>query len=92
MVTQGSSRVGGASLVTSVYVYTGPKSTCDHTVYTGASWPQARELPFLGRTLFGMGVHGLTTYLRENRAAIAQTLVFSTVYDEPTPFVIDGWS
>ena len=39
-----------------------------------------------------MGVHGLTTYLRENRAAIAKTLVFSTVYDEATPFVIDGWS
>ncbi|KAJ3549790.1 hypothetical protein NM688_g5140 [Phlebia brevispora] len=39
-----------------------------------------------------MGVHGLATYLRENHSAIANTLVFSTVYDEVTPLVIDGWS
>ena len=46
----------------------------------------------LGVTLLGMGVHGLATYLRENRSAIAKTLVFPTLYDETTPFVIDGWS
>ena len=45
-----------------------------------------------GATAFGMGVHGLATYLRENRSAIARTLVFSTVYDEATPLVIDAWS
>lgn len=42
-----------------------------------------------------MGVHGLTTFLRENQAAIAQKLHFSTAaveQDEATNFVIDGWS
>ena len=42
-----------------------------------------------------MGVHGLTTYLREHRTNIAKSLHFR--YDEdtlksPVPFVIDGWS
>ena len=59
---------------------------------TRAYWPHAWRLPFSATLLFGMGVHGLATFLRENRASIAQTLVFSTVYDETTSLVIDGWS
>ncbi|KAI0783009.1 PIN domain-like protein [Abortiporus biennis] len=39
-----------------------------------------------------MGVHGLTTYLRENQASCSKRLQFSTTYDNPTTFVVDGWS
>ncbi|KAI0090504.1 hypothetical protein BDY19DRAFT_984271 [Irpex rosettiformis] len=41
-----------------------------------------------------MGVHGLTTYLRANHAAIAQTRQFTSSHDESSraSFVIDGWS
>lgn len=38
-----------------------------------------------------MGVHGLTTYLRENYS-IAKTLHFSAHRDNNVAFVIDGWS
>ncbi|KIP11257.1 hypothetical protein PHLGIDRAFT_83689 [Phlebiopsis gigantea 11061_1 CR5-6] len=41
-----------------------------------------------------MGVHGLTTYISENSAAIAKTLQFASDInkDEPTTFVVDAWS
>ncbi|KAK7691683.1 hypothetical protein QCA50_005082 [Cerrena zonata] len=42
-----------------------------------------------------MGVHGLTTYLRENRAVIARSLYFQNEglsSSSNIPFVIDGWS
>ncbi|KAI0343396.1 PIN domain-like protein [Trametopsis cervina] len=38
-----------------------------------------------------MGVHGLTTYLREHRN-IARTVQFTTSYAKSTPIVVDGWS
>ncbi|KAI0748800.1 hypothetical protein BC629DRAFT_1241319, partial [Irpex lacteus] len=41
-----------------------------------------------------MGVHGLTTYLRANNAAIARTFEFTSKSEDSTRtvFVIDGWS
>lgn len=43
---------------------------------------------------FGMGVHGLTTYINQHSAALARTLHLATdvVPDEPTTFVVDAWS
>ncbi|KAH7921099.1 PIN domain-like protein [Leucogyrophana mollusca] len=39
-----------------------------------------------------MGVHGLTTYLRENKRVLAKTLEFSAQTKDPTTVVVDGWS
>ncbi|KAI0058421.1 hypothetical protein BV25DRAFT_1234924 [Artomyces pyxidatus] len=39
-----------------------------------------------------MGVHGLSTYLRENQRSLAKTLVFSPAFEEPLNLVVDGWS
>ncbi|KAI0036170.1 hypothetical protein K488DRAFT_76193 [Vararia minispora EC-137] len=40
-----------------------------------------------------MGVQGLSSYLRENRRALSQPLVFSTSSNPlQTPIVVDGWS
>ncbi|GBE81272.1 hypothetical protein SCP_0309990 [Sparassis crispa] len=42
-----------------------------------------------------MGIHGLTTYLRENRGKLADTLEFRSGGDNHrirTPIVVDGWS
>lgn len=42
-----------------------------------------------------MGVHGLTTYLRENQRVLSKTVHFPrlTVSDEVvTTIVVDGWS
>ncbi|OCH88004.1 PIN domain-like protein [Obba rivulosa] len=43
-----------------------------------------------------MGIHGLTTYLRENKRALARTLVFQAPKGlgevKRTPVVVDGWS
>ncbi|KAF8897081.1 hypothetical protein CPB84DRAFT_1837008 [Gymnopilus junonius] len=37
-----------------------------------------------------MGVHGLTTYLRENRQSLSTTVTSSP--ETPIPIVVDGWS
>lgn len=40
-----------------------------------------------------MGVHGLTTYLRENKRVLGKTVQFpSASGDEVTTIVVDGWS
>ncbi|GLB37777.1 putative PIN domain-like protein [Lyophyllum shimeji] len=39
-----------------------------------------------------MGVHGLTTYLRENYRAISTTLTLPAKSQDPIPIVVDGWS
>lgn len=41
-----------------------------------------------------MGVHGLTTYLRENNAALAKTLQFTSddAARDGAVFVVDAWS
>ncbi|KAF8608282.1 PIN domain-like protein [Ceratobasidium sp. AG-I] len=43
-----------------------------------------------------MGVHGLATFLRENRRALSSTQVFTNLLrsenDNYTPLVVDGWS
>ncbi|KAH6914321.1 hypothetical protein BKA70DRAFT_662533 [Coprinopsis sp. MPI-PUGE-AT-0042] len=39
-----------------------------------------------------MGVHGLTTYLRENRRALSSTIQFGTDSRNSVPIVVDGWS
>ncbi|EJD02205.1 PIN domain-like protein [Fomitiporia mediterranea MF3/22] len=39
-----------------------------------------------------MGVHGLTTFLREYRSTLSKTIHFSPQYAEYTPLVVDGWS
>ncbi|KAI0072412.1 PIN domain-like protein [Panus rudis PR-1116 ss-1] len=42
-----------------------------------------------------MGIHGLTTYLRENRSTVVQYLRFTSgdhAATSQTPLVIDGWS
>ncbi|KAJ3810815.1 hypothetical protein F5876DRAFT_88684 [Lentinula aff. lateritia] len=38
-----------------------------------------------------MGVHGLTTFLRENRK-LSETILLSSERSEPVYFVVDGWS
>lgn len=40
----------------------------------------------------GMGVHGLSSFLREKRRNIAKQLVFNDGGAAITPVVIDGWS
>ncbi|KAL5529486.1 hypothetical protein ACEPAG_5471 [Sanghuangporus baumii] len=39
-----------------------------------------------------MGVHGLTTFLREKRAILSKTINFSQQDRPSTPLVVDGWS
>ncbi|KAG6891496.1 hypothetical protein C0992_005635 [Termitomyces sp. T32_za158] len=39
-----------------------------------------------------MGVHGLTTYLRENERLLSTTLNLPSSSSDPIPIVIDGWS
>ncbi|KAG8779655.1 hypothetical protein FRC12_023984 [Ceratobasidium sp. 428] len=43
-----------------------------------------------------MGVHGLTTFLRENRRVLSRTRTFTNAFQEGinqyTPLVVDGWS
>ncbi|KZT69711.1 PIN domain-like protein [Daedalea quercina L-15889] len=39
-----------------------------------------------------MGIHGLTTYLRESRTALAHTIIFPTQNAKPITIVVDGWS
>jgi hypothetical protein len=40
-----------------------------------------------------MGVHGLTTYLRENKRGLTSTVAFNAPATEPdVPVVVDGWS
>ncbi|KAH8117066.1 PIN domain-like protein [Phellopilus nigrolimitatus] len=39
-----------------------------------------------------MGIHGLTTFLRENKRALSKTLHLSAEDEETTPLVVDGWS
>lgn len=45
--------------------------------------------PFL---LFAMGVHGLSTYLRENKASLFKQLRFDASDENPTSLVVDAWS
>lgn len=39
-----------------------------------------------------MGVHGLSTFLRENKRTLAKSAEFTTHYDAQTSLVIDAWS
>lgn len=42
-----------------------------------------------------MGVHGLTTYLRENKRVLSRSVQFaikSEAGTAVTPLVVDGWS
>jgi hypothetical protein len=39
-----------------------------------------------------MGVHGLTTYLRENQRFLAKAIEFPSSSTDVTSIVIDGWS
>ncbi|CAA7259032.1 unnamed protein product [Cyclocybe aegerita] len=39
-----------------------------------------------------MGVHGLTTYLRERKRLLSATTVLSAKSNNPVPIVVDGWS
>ncbi|KAF4620667.1 hypothetical protein D9613_000817 [Agrocybe pediades] len=39
-----------------------------------------------------MGVHGLTTYLREKQRILSTTTVASSSSTKPIPIVVDGWS
>ncbi|QRW12719.1 XPG domain protein [Ceratobasidium sp. AG-Ba] len=39
-----------------------------------------------------MGVHGLTTFLRENRRVLSRTQTFTNSFNAYTPLVVDGWS
>jgi hypothetical protein len=40
-----------------------------------------------------MGVHGLTTYLRENKRGLTSKLDLKTPASDPdVPIVVDGWS
>lgn len=58
------------------------------------------SLPFLQSTpssfsvsfSLQMGVHGLTTYLRENKRHISRTLQLPSSDDSPVQVVVDGWS
>ncbi|KAF5380416.1 hypothetical protein D9615_004721 [Tricholomella constricta] len=39
-----------------------------------------------------MGVHGLTTYLRENQRVLSTHLNLPAEQEKPVPIVVDGWS
>ena len=39
-----------------------------------------------------MGVHGLTTFLRERRSQLSRTLNFFQNDEQSAPLVVDGWS
>ena len=40
-----------------------------------------------------MGVHGLTTYLRESKSVLSRTkLLSSTSSTPPVPLAVDAWS
>jgi hypothetical protein len=39
-----------------------------------------------------MGVHGLTTYLREHQRTLSKTLTFPHPSEKPVVIVVDGWS
>jgi hypothetical protein len=41
---------------------------------------------------FGMGVHGLTQYLRENKRVLAKSFEFLSSSTPRASIVVDGWS
>lgn len=46
----------------------------------------------LADLLFPMGVHGLSTYLRENKRLLFAQLRFEASDEKPTNLVVDAWS
>jgi len=39
-----------------------------------------------------MGVHGLSTYLKENKRLLFKQLRFETPDENPTNLIVDAWS
>ena len=61
---------------------------------TGAGTTSAAsQLSHQRRCLVGMGIHGLTTYLRENKHILSRTVQVAQTNDpQRIPVVVDAWS